>query len=233
MNRQQASGMAGIKDWPGQERPREKLLERGPGSLSDAELLAIFLRTGVRGSTAVDLARDAMITFGDLPGVMHASLREFSQLPGLGETKYAQLHAALEIGRRYLAAEVQRGHVLENPGATRDYLKFKLKHLPYEVFACLFLDNQHQVIRFEEMFRGTVDGASVYPREVVKRALDLDAKALIFVHNHPSGVAEPSQADLSLTERLQQALKLVEVRVLDHFIVGDAEPVSFAERGLL
>jgi DNA repair protein RadC len=225
--------MAGIKDWPGRERPREKLLERGAESLSDAELLAIFLRTGVKGRTAVDLARDTIQLFGNLRAVMRASQRDFCQLPGLGETKYAQLHAALEIGRRYLAAEVQRGHALQNPQATRDYLSLKLRHLSHEVFACLFLDNQHQVICFEEMFRGTLDGASVYPREVVKRALELDAKALIFAHNHPSGVAEPSQADLNLTEKLQQALQLMDIRVLDHFIVGDAEPVSFAERGLL
>jgi len=222
-----------IKDWPDQERPREKLLSRGADALSDAELLAIFLRTGIKGSSAVDLARQMVQCFGDLRGVLKASQQDFCRLPGLGETKYAQLHAALEIGRRYLAAEVQRGNVLESPQATRDYLSLKLSHLSHEVFACLFLDNQHQVILFEEMFRGTLDGASVYPREVVKRALQLDAKALIFAHNHPSGIAEPSQADRTLTEKLRQALELVEIRVLDHFIVGDGEPVSFAERGLL
>lgn len=222
-----------IKDWPDQERPREKLLSRGADALSDAELLAIFLRTGIKGRSAVDLGRDMVQRFGDLRGVLRATQAEFCQLPGLGQTKYAQLHASLEIGRRYLAEEVQRGDVLQSPQATRDYLSLKLGHLPHEVFACLFLDNQHQVIHFEEMFRGTLDGASVYPREVVKRALALDAKALIFAHNHPSGIAEPSQADRSLTEKLQQVLALVEIRVLDHFIVGDGQPVSFAERGLL
>ena len=208
-------------------------MNRGAEVLSDAELLAIFLRTGIKGSSAVDLARKMVSQFGDLRGVLRASREDFCQLPGLGEAKYAQLHAALEIGQRYLAAEVQRGDVLQSPQATRDYLKLKLQHLSHEVFACLFLDNQHQVIRFEEMFRGTLDGASVYPREVVKRALQLDAKALIFAHNHPSGIAEPSQSDRSLTDKLQEALGLVEIRVLDHFIVGDGEPVSFAERGLI
>ena len=228
-----AQPVLSIKDWPDQDRPREKLLERGAAALSDAELLAIFLRTGVRGSSAVDLARDMMRHFGDLRGVLRTNRQNFCQLPGLGETKYAQLQAILEIGRRYLGAEMQRGNVLDSPQATRDYLSLKLRHLPYEVFACLFLDNQHQVIVFEEMFRGTLDGANVYPRDVVKRALELDAKALIFAHNHPSGIAEPSQADRILTDKLQDALGMMEIRVLDHFIVGDGEPVSFAERGLI
>lgn len=222
-----------IKDWPDQERPREKLLSQGAGVLSDAELLAIFLRTGIKGRSAVNLSRELVNRFGDLRGVLQASQQDFCQLPGLGETKYAQLQAVLEIGRRYLSVEMQRGNVLDSPQATRDYLSLKLSHLSHEVFACLFLDNQHQMIQFEEMFRGTLDGASVYPREVVKRALELDAKALIFAHNHPSGIAEPSLSDRTLTEKLQEALQLVEIRVLDHFIVGDGEPVSFAERGLL
>ena len=222
-----------IRDWPEGEQPREKLLNGGVVSLSDAELLAIFLRTGVRGSTAVDLARKLLTQFNGLRGVLEASLADFSSVPGLGSTKYAQLQAVLEIGRRYLADQVSRGNVLDSPQATRDLLKLKLCHLPYEVFACLFLDNQHQVIRFEEMFRGTLDGASVYPREVVKRALQLDAKALIFAHNHPSGICEPSRADHDLTRKLCKALELVEIRVLDHFVIGDGEPVSFAERGLL
>jgi len=222
-----------IKDWPDQERPREKLLNLGAAALSDAELLAIFLRTGTKGNSAVDLSRDMISRFGDLRGVLRADQREFCQLPGLGETKFAQLQAVLEIGRRYLAVEMQRGNVLDSPQVTRNYLKLKLGHLGYEVFACLFLDNQHQIIRFEEMFRGTLDGASVYPREVLKRALELEAKALIFAHNHPSGIAEPSSSDCTLTQKLQEALQLVEIRVLDHFIVGDGELVSFAERGLL
>jgi DNA repair protein RadC len=223
----------GIRDWPDRERPREKLLSQGAGVLSDAELLAIFLRTGIRGTTAVDLARQMIVQFGSLRGVLQASLEEFCRLPGSGPTKFVQLQAVLEIGRRYLVDEISRGDVLDSPQATRDLLGMKMGHLSHEVFACLFLDNQHQVIHYEEMFRGTLDGASVYPREVVKRALELDAKALIFAHNHPSGIAEPSQADRDLTRRLQEALGLVEIRVLDHFIVGDGQPLSFAERGLL
>jgi DNA repair protein RadC len=223
----------GIRDWPDQERPREKLLQQGAAALSDAELLAIFLRTGTRGCSAVELARRMLKQFGSLRGVLQVGQQAFCSLPGLGSTKYVQLQAVLEIGRRYLADEVRRGSVLDSPQATRDLLGLKMRHLAHEVFACLFLDNQHQVIHYEEMFRGTLDGASVYPREVVKRALELDAKALIFAHNHPSGIAEPSQADRDLTQRLQEALGLVEIRVLDHFIVGDGQPLSFAERGLL
>jgi DNA repair protein RadC len=223
----------GIRDWPHRERPREKLLSRGAGVLSDAELLAIFLRTGIRGSTAVDLARQMIVQFGSLRGVLQASLDEFCRLPGSGPTKFAQLQAVLELGRRYLVDEISRGDVLDSPQATRDLLGMRMGHLSHEVFACLFLDNQHQVIHYEEMFRGTLDGASVYPREIVKRALELGAKALIFAHNHPSGIAEPSQADRDLTRRLQEALDLVDIRVLDHFIVGDGQPLSFAERGLL
>ena len=223
----------GIQDWPNQERPREKLINRGASALSDAELLAILLRTGVTGSSAVDVARQMLIQLGGLSGVLQASQEEFVRLRGLGTAKYVQLQAILEIGRRYLTDEVRRGDVLDSPQVTRDLLKLKMRHLSHEVFACLFLDNQHQVIQYEEMFRGTLDGASVYPREVVKRALQVDAKALIFAHNHPSGIAEPSQADRELTIRLQEALGLVEIRVLDHFIVGDGEPMSFAERGLI
>ena len=222
-----------IKQWPATEQPREKLINQGAYSLSDAELLAIFLRTGVKGRSAVDLGHDMVRHFGDIRGVMQAGIKEFCAIPGLGEAKYTQLQAALEIGRRYLAVEIKRGNVLDSPQATREYLRLKLGHLSYEVFACLFLDNQHQIIQFEEVFRGTIDGASVYPRDIVKRALELNAKAIIFAHNHPSGVAEPSEADRTLTKRLQQALNLLEIRVLDHFIIGDSQPVSFAERGLL
>jgi DNA repair protein RadC len=222
-----------IKDWPDRERPREKLLHRGSSTLSDAELLAIFLRTGMKGRTAVDLARDMITQFGSLRAVLSAPREVFCELPGIGPTKYAQLQAALEIGRRYLFEQISRGEAIHSPQATRDYLVLKLRHLAHEVFACLFMDNQHQVIEFDEMFRGTLDGASVYPREVVKRAIQLDAKAVIFAHNHPSGIAEPSEADLALTRRLKDALALVEIRVLDHFVIGDGEAVSFAERGLL
>ncbi len=222
-----------IKQWPATEQPREKLINQGAHSLSDAELLAIFLRTGVKGQSAVDLGRDMVRHFGDIRGVMRAGIGELCAIPGLGEAKYAQLQAALEMGQRYLAVEIQRGDVLDSPQATREYLRLKLGHLSYEVFACLFLDNQHQVIRYEEVFRGTIDGASVYPRDIVTRALKLNAKAVIFAHNHPSGIAEPSQADRALTERLQRALGLLEIRVLDHFIIGDGPPASFAELGLL
>jgi DNA repair protein RadC len=208
-------------------------MNQGASALSDAELLAIFLRTGITGCSAVDLARTMLGELGGLRGVLEASMETFSQIPGLGPAKFVQIQAVLEIGRRYLIHEVSRGDVLDSPQATRDLLVLKMRHLSHEVFACLFLDNQHQVIHYEEMFRGTLDGASVYPREVVKRALELDAKALIFAHNHPSGVAEPSQADRDLTHRLKNALGLVEIRVLDHFIVGDGEPLSFAERGLI
>ena len=223
----------GIQDWPNQERPREKLINQGASALSDAELLAILLRTGVTGSSAVDVARQMLIQLGGLSGVLQASQEEFVRLCGLGTAKYVQLQAILEIGRRYLTDEVRRGDVLDSPQVTRDLLKLKMRHLSHEVFACLFLDNQHQVIQYEEMFRGTLDGASVYPREVVKRALSLNAAALIFAHNHPSGVAEPSRADAAVTLRLRDALALVEVRLLDHFVVGDDEPVSLAERGVL
>lgn len=201
--------------------------------LSDAELLAIFLRTGTRGRSAVDLGRDILSHFGGLRPAMQASCADFCEIPGLGQSKYSQLQAALEMGRRYLQSEISRGNVLDSPQATRDYLSLKMQHLRHEAFACLFLDSQHQVIAFEELFRGTIDGASVYPRDVVKRCLDMDAKAVIFAHNHPSGIAEPSGADVRLTGRLQQALELIEIRVLDHFVIGDGQPVSFAERGLL
>ncbi|MEX0606485.1 MAG: DNA repair protein RadC [Halofilum sp. (in: g-proteobacteria)] len=222
-----------ITDWPAGERPREKLLERGAAALSDAELLAIFLRTGTAGRSAVDLARDLLEAFGGLRPLLAADLDRFAERPGLGPAKFTQLRAVLEMGRRYLDEELLRGEALTSSAATRRYLQANLRDRPYEVFACLFLDNRHRVLAFEELFRGTIDGASVYPREVVKRALAHNAAAVILAHNHPSGVAEPSRADTRLTERLRDALGLVEIRVLDHLIVGDGDPVSFAERGLL
>ena len=220
-----------ITDWPAAERPREKLLQRGPQSLSDAELLAIFLRTGMRGKTAVDLARELLAGHGGLRALLEADARSFCSAPGLGTAKYAQLQAVLEMARRHLGETLQRGDALRNPGDTRRYLRARLRGLPREVFTCLFLDNRHRVIACEELFQGTIDGATVHPREVVRRALHHNAAALILAHNHPSGVAEPSRADRSLTERLRQALALVDVRVLDHLVVGDGEEVSFAERG--
>lgn len=222
-----------ITDWPLAERPREKLLEKGPQSLSDAELLAIFLRTGLRGVTAVDLARQLLNDFGSLRQLLEADLQEFSAHKGLGPAKYAQLQAVLEMGRRHLWERLQRGEALSSPDETRHFLQSRLRDYPHEVFACLLLDNRHRVIAFEELFRGTIDAASVYPREVVKLALARNAAALIVAHNHPSGVAEPSRADENLTRRLKEALALVDIRLLDHFVIGDGEIVSFAERGLL
>lgn len=222
-----------ITDWPSQERPREKLLLRGTESLSDAELLAIFLRTGIKGKTAVDLARDLLLEYGGLRALFSADLDRFSRSKGLGIAKYTQLQAVLEMARRYLKEDLQRESCLSSPADSRDYLQAKLRHYPYEVFSCLFLDNRHRVIEFEELFRGTIDGASVHPREVVRRALQHNAAALILAHNHPSGVAEPSEADRRITRRLKEALALVEIRILDHIIVGDGQPVSMADLGLL
>lgn len=220
-----------MQNWPVNERPRERLLEYGAEVLSDAELLAIFLRTGVRGRNAVELARDLLTEFGGLRQLLEADKDSFTRHLGLGPAKYSQLQAVLEMGRRHLAASIQRESALESPQAVRDFLKAKLRHEPHEVFACLFLDTKHRVLTFETLFYGTIDGASVYPRQVVKRALANNAAAVILTHNHPSGVAEPSQADKILTERLKEALALVDVRVLDHFIVGDGEPLSMVENG--
>lgn len=225
-------GMA-ITDWPLHERPREKLLHKGSAALSDAELLAIFLRTGVKGKTALDVARDCLQQFGGLRAMLEADQASFCQGLGLGQAKYVQLQATLEMGKRYLFETMQRGNALQNPADTRQFLMAQLRGYEHEVFACLYLDNRHRVIRFEELFQGTIDGASVYPREVVKSALEHNAAAVIFAHNHPSGIAEPSHADENLTKKLKAALELVEVRVLDHLVIGDGESVSFAERGLL
>ncbi|MBP5943983.1 MULTISPECIES: RadC family protein [Pseudomonas] len=220
-----------IRDWPAAERPREKLLEQGSGSLSDAELLAIFLRTGVTGKSAVDLARHLLTQFGSLRVLLEADLAEFSRELGLGPAKFAQLQAVLEMGRRHLAERMRKKPALENPQAVRDYLKSMLRHEPHEVFGCLFLDSKHQVLTFEALFRGSIDNTSVHPREVVKRSLANNAAAVILCHNHPSGNSDPSQADRLLTKRLQKALDLIDVRVLDHFIVGEGEPLSMAECG--
>jgi DNA repair protein RadC len=222
-----------ISDWPVDERPREKLLARGAQSLSEAELLAIFLRTGVAGKTAVDLARDLLGEFGSLRNLFEAERSRFCTSPGLGLAKYAQLQAVLEMVRRYLHENMRRGDALSNPAATREYLTAKLRGREHEVFVCLLLDTRHRVIAYEEVFRGTIDGASVHPREIVKLALTHNAAAVILAHNHPSGVCEPSRSDVRLTERLRDALLLVDVRVLDHLIIGDGPALSFAEQGLL
>lgn len=222
-----------ILDWPAAERPREKLLERGAPSLSDAELLAIFLRTGVAGCSAVDLARRLLVEFGSLRSLLEADLETFCLHRGLGPAKFAQLQAVLEMGRRHLAEDMDRGPALESPQAVRDFLKARLRHEPHEVFACLFMDNRHRMLEFEVLFHGSIDSASVYPRQIVKRALAHNAAALILAHNHPSGICEPSHSDRLLTRRISDALALIDVRVLDHFIVGDGEPQSMAELGML
>lgn len=222
-----------IADWPEAERPREKLLAHGPRALSDAELLAIFLRIGIPGKSAVDLARDLLQEYGGLRPLLESSRNDFCRGHGLGNAKYAQLQAVLEMGRRHLSATMKSGDLLTSPDLVRQYLSAQLRHQPREVFAVLFLDNQNRLIAYEELFFGTIDGASVYPREVVRRAMSHNAAALILSHNHPSGVAEPSQADQRITQRLQAALELIDVRVLDHMVVGDTEVISFAERGLL
>ena len=222
-----------IRDWPASDRPREKLLERGAAILTDAELLAIFLRTGLPGRSAVDLARDLLTRFGSLRGLLAASQREFCSAHGLGQAKYAQLQAVLEMGRRHLDEDLRERDSLSDPPAVRRYLQARLRGLDHEVFAALFLDSQHRLIAYEAIAHGTIDGASIYPREVVKAALRLGAAAIIFAHNHPSGIAEPSAADRILTDRLREALQLVDVRVLDHFVIGEGRPVSFAERGWL
>jgi DNA repair protein RadC len=222
-----------ITDWPLAERPREKLLQRGPEALSDAELLAIFLRTGVSGRTAVDVARDLLAQYGGLRALLNVEPERLREAPGIGAAKAAQLLAALEIGRRHLGERLARGNALESTADTRAYLKARLRDLDREVFCALFLDTRHRVLAFEILAEGTLNGTAVYPREVVKRALKHNAAAVIFAHNHPSGVAEPSRADEQLTRRLVEALTLVEIRVLDHVVVGDGEFVSFCERGLL
>jgi DNA repair protein RadC len=223
-----------ITDWPEDERPRERLLLRGAAALSDAELLAIFLRVGVRGQSAVDLARVLLGHFGSLTRLFAASREEFAVIPGMGNAKYAQLQAVLEMARRALREELAERDLLATPGAVRDWLRLHLAALPHEVFVALWLDAQNRLLGHEELFRGTLSQTSVYPREVVKRALAHNAAAVILAHNHPSGAAEPSAADELLTRALKEALALVDVRVLDHFIVaGAARPLSFAERGLL
>ncbi|MDP2152866.1 MAG: DNA repair protein RadC [Methylotenera sp.] len=222
-----------ITDWPASERPREKLIELGADALSDAELLAIFLRVGVTGKSAVDLARDLLSQFGSLNGIFAASERELSQVHGIGSSKYVQLQAIFEMSRRALNEQLQQRDVFQSPQQVRDYLVLKLGALTREVFMVLFLDAQNRLSVAEELFSGTLTQTSVYPREVVKRAIHHNAASVIFAHNHPSGIAQQSAADEQLTQQLKQALALVDVRVLDHFIVAGNQTLSFAERGLL
>jgi DNA repair protein RadC len=221
-----------ISDWPLAERPRERLLAQGAGALSDAELLAVFLRTGIRGKSAVELARDLLAGAEGLGGLL-STPGKLRQMKGLGPAKQAQLAAVLEVARRCLREDLRTGSALTSPGAVRDYLRMAIGDREHEVFVCLWLDAQHRVTACEELFRGTLTQTSVYPREIVKAALRANAAAVIFAHNHPSGAAQPSRADELLTRNLKDALALVEVKVLDHFIVAGRQALSFAERGLL
>ncbi len=222
-----------IIDWPEAERPREKLLQRGADALTDAELLAIFLRTGTKGLSAIDLAYKILNEFSSLRNLFNASLEDFSKIKGVGPAKYVQLQAVLEMSSRHLKETIEKQSAITSPHDTRQFLKSQLRDRSYEVFAAIFLDNRHQVIKFEELFRGTIDGASVYPREVVKKALKYNAAAMIVAHNHPSGIAEPSHADEQITQRLNKALALVDIRLLDHLVIGEGEVISLAERGIL
>lgn len=222
-----------ITDWPADQRPREKLLAQGPAALSDAELVALFLRTGIAGKNAVELARELIGVCGGLNGLLSVDRTALAHIRGLGSAKLAQLAAVLELARRCLGEQLRNGTPLNSPSAVRDYLRLALGSREHEVFLALFVDAQHRVLCAEELFRGTLTQTSVYPREVVKAALRANAAAVIFAHNHPSGVAQPSQADELLTRSLKDALALVEVKVLDHFIVAGRQTLSFAERGLL
>lgn len=220
-----------IRDWPEQERPREKLLARGAGALSDAELLAIFLGSGLRGRDAVATARELLAAHGPLRALLERPPKALSKLPGLGPARACAIAAALELGNRQLAADLERGEALSDPNAAGRYFAQRLRHQPHEIFAVLFLDTRHRALAFEELFRGSVDGAEVHPREVARRALAHNAAAVIVGHNHPSGNPEPSAADRAVTARLKQALALVDVRLLDHFVIADGPPVSLAARG--
>ena len=222
-----------IRDWPEQERPREKLLSKGVAYLTDAELLAIFLGNGTKGISALDLARSLLRHFGGLRGILESGAKEFCSQQRLGPGKYAQLQAVQELAQRHLLESLQRKDVLTSAALSRRYVKSRLRAYHREVFLCLFLDSQHRVIAQEELFQGSIDSATVYPREVLSRAFYHNAAALIFAHNHPSGVAEPSEADIAITQRLKSALDLVDIKTLDHLVVGDEIVTSMAERGLL
>ncbi len=222
-----------ITDWPAEDRPREKLLARGADALTDAELLAIFLRVGCAGKSAVDLAREMLDEFGSLGALFQAQQARFCEILGMGPAKYAQLQAVLEMARRHFREEMVDQPVFNSPESVRNYLSLRLKSASREHFLCLFLDNQHRLIADEVLFTGTIDGAAVYPREVARRALELNTAAMIVAHNHPSGLAEPSVSDQQITEQLARALGLIDVRLLDHLIVAGAQVVSLAEIGKL
>ena len=222
-----------LKDIPEDARPREKLLSRGPGALSDAELLALLLRTGLPGKNALQMGQELLDQFGGVAGLLHTGADALGSIKGLGPAKRAEIVAVLELARRALTAQLKQQTLFDSPEAVRDYLQLQLGSRPYEIFAVLFLDSQHRLIVLEELFRGTLTQTSVYPREVVVRALALNAASVVLAHNHPSGTAQPSRADEALTQTLKAALGLVDVRVLDHFVVTSTEAVSMAERGLL
>lgn len=222
-----------INEWPEDQRPRERLIKFGASALSDAELLAVFLRTGVAGKSAVDLGREMINSFGSLSKLFNATIAEFSAIHGLGSAKYAQLQAVLELARRSIYEELQSNASLSSPQAVKHYLQLLIGNKAHESFAVLFLDTKNRLITSEELFRGTLNHASVYPREVIKTALQHNAASIILAHNHPSGSCDPSDADLRLTQTLKQALELVDIRVLDHFIIANPEVYSFAEHGLL
>jgi DNA repair protein RadC len=222
-----------IADWPEDERPRERLLKHGASALSEAELLAIFLRTGIAGTSAVELGRQLLARFGSLQRLFAATLGEVAAVRGLGPAKYVQLQAVVEMARRALREDIGERDAMSSPQAVREFLRLSLGGRAHEVFVAMFLDAQNRLLGSEELFRGTLTQTSVYPREVVKTALRYNAAGVIFAHNHPSGVAEPSRADELLTQTLKQALSLVEIKTLDHFIVAGSRTVSFAERGLL
>ena len=221
----------GIKDWPEQQRPRERLIRQGAAALSDAELLAVLLRVGVAGKSAVELGRELLQRFGSISGLFGANVEQFSALHGLGPAKFAQFQAVMELAQRAICEQLVLGESLSSPQAVKQYLRMQLGRLPHECFYVLFLDVKNRLIASEEMFRGTLTHTSVYPREVVKAALACNAAALLLAHNHPSGTPEPSEADLLLTRALVQACGLVDVRVLDHFVVAGAKVHSFAEHG--
>ena len=223
----------GIKDWPIQQRPRERLISEGAGALSDCELLALFLRVGVRGRSAVELGRDLLQEFGSIHGLFAASLGQLSAVHGMGPAKYCELQAVMELAQRAVGEQLQAGHTLGSPEVVRQYLKMHMGRQQHESFVVLFLDVKNRLLATEEMFRGTLTHTSVYPREVVKAALARNAASVMLAHNHPSGVAEPSEADLLLTRALVQALAMVDVRVLDHFVIAGSQVHSFAEHGQL
>ncbi|MCO7522236.1 MULTISPECIES: DNA repair protein RadC [unclassified Pseudomonas] len=223
----------GIRDWPLEERPREKMLKHGASHLSDAELLAVFLRTGVSGTDAIELSRKLLNRFGGFRKLLDAKYSDFKPGMGLGLARYSQLQAVVELAKRHLAETLKQGSAVDSPKSVKDYLKYQLRGRFNEVFGCLFLDNKHRLIGFELLFEGTIDRTHVHPRQVVRRCLELNAAAVIVCHNHPSGGAEPSQEDVYMTSTLKKALGLIDVRLIDHLVVGDADPFSFVEHGLM